>query len=422
MRYLVTSFYGLFHIQTSVKVAGSSYTVRTVYGAVLMLLAILASSLIFHSTTYAAPGDPISIPDANFEACVLDEVTHANPTYVTEAEAAAYNGLLDCGQSGVSSVEGLHFFTAVTVLYLLDNSISDLSPLAGLTNLTYLHLGENSISDLSPLAGLTNLTSLTLGENSISDLSPLAGLTNLTTLQLHVNSISDLSPLAGLTNLTGLQLSENSISDLSPLAGLTNLTTLHLYENSISDLSPLAGLTNLTSLYLHKNSISDLSPLAGLTNLTYLWIGYNSISDISPLSNLASLTSLLIGGNSISLPSLAWGVSQSNPLKGLDGNPLVPTSSSSAFAYDTLSNSWLFSAGGTYSVAYTQSVTLGSATTTFSGVITQSQEGAAGAIPGVPNTGSFMAFANPIAVAILGLISTIALAYLVHGKKRHNHK
>ena len=312
MRYLVTSFYGLFHIQTSVKVAGSSYTVRTVYGAVLMLLAILASSLIFHSTTYAAPGDPISIPDANFEACVLDEVTHANPTYVTEAEAAAYNGLLDCGQSGVSSVEGLHFFTAVTVLYLLDNSISDLSPLAGLTNLTYLHLGENSIS--------------------------------------------------------------------------------------------------------------DLSPLAGLTNLTYLWIGYNSISDISPLSNLASLTSLLIGGNSISLPSLAWGVSQSNPLKGLDGNPLVPTSSSSAFAYDTLSNSWLFSAGGTYSVAYTQSVTLGSATTTFSGVITQSQEGAAGAIPGVPNTGSFMAFANPIAVAILGLISTIALAYLVHGKKRHNHK
>ena len=356
MRYLVTSFYGLFHIQTSVKVAGSSYTVRTVYGAVLMLLAILASSLIFHSTTYAAPGDPISIPDANFEACVLDEVTHANPTYVTEAEAAAYNGLLDCGQSGVSSVEGLHFFTAVTVLYLLDNSISDLSPLAGLTNLTYLHLGENSISDLSPLAGLTNLTSLTLG------------------------------------------------------------------ENSISDLSPLAGLTNLTSLYLHKNSISDLSPLAGLTNLTYLWIGYNSISDISPLSNLASLTSLLIGGNSISLPSLAWGVSQSNPLKGLDGNPLVPTSSSSAFAYDTLSNSWLFSAGGTYSVAYTQSVTLGSATTTFSGVITQSQEGAAGAIPGVPNTGSFMAFANPIAVAILGLISTIALAYLVHGKKRHNHK
>jgi len=400
MRYLVTSFYGLFHIQTSVKVAGSSYTVRTVYGAVLMLLAILASSLIFHSTTYAAPGDPISIPDANFEACVLDEVTHANPTYVTEAEAAAYNGLLDCGQSGVSSVEGLHFFTAVTVLYLLDNSISDLSPLAGLTNLTYLHLGENSISDLSPLAGLTNLTSLTLGENSISDLSPLAGLTNLTTLHLY----------------------ENSISDLSPLAGLTNLTTLHLYENSISDLSPLAGLTNLTTLHLYENSISDLSPLAGLTNLTYLWIGYNSISDISPLSNLASLTSLLIGGNSISLPSLAWGVSQSNPLKGLDGNPLVPTSSSSAFAYDTLSNSWLFSAGGTYSVAYTQSVTLGSATTTFSGVITQSQEGAAGAIPGVPNTGSFMAFANPIAVAILGLISTIALAYLVHGKKRHNHK
>ena len=50
--------------------------------------------------------------------------------------------------------------------------------LAGLTNQTGLYLVGNSASDLSPLAGLTNLTqTLDLGGNVISDLSPLVGLT-----------------------------------------------------------------------------------------------------------------------------------------------------------------------------------------------------------------------------------------------------
>ena len=50
----------------------------------------------------------------------------------------------------------------------INNSVSDLSPLAGLTNLTHLWLGDNSISDISALTGLTNLESLALGDNSIS--------------------------------------------------------------------------------------------------------------------------------------------------------------------------------------------------------------------------------------------------------------
>ena len=203
---------------------------------------------------------------------------------------------------GITSLQTGDFagLTALTTLYLENNSISDISPLENLTNLTKLELGSNSISDISPLENLTNLTTLELFSNSISDISPLEDLTNLTTLDLGFNSISDISPLENLTNLTTLDLSGNNMSDISSLEDLTNLTTLLLFSNSISDISPLENLTNLTKLDLSFNSISDISPLENLTNLTKLNLSFNSISDISPLEDLTSLTALYLEGNTIS--------------------------------------------------------------------------------------------------------------------------
>jgi Leucine-rich repeat (LRR) protein len=60
----------------------------------------------------------------------------------------------------------------VTQLSLLDNLITDTSPLSGLINLTYLDLQQNQIIDTSPLGGLTNLTNLRIGVNSITDVKP----------------------------------------------------------------------------------------------------------------------------------------------------------------------------------------------------------------------------------------------------------
>ncbi len=59
--------------------------------------------------------------------------------------------------------------------------------------LGYLELSNNSISDLSPLAGLTDLEYLNLNGNSVADLSPLASLPHLDTLELSDNPLSDRS-------------------------------------------------------------------------------------------------------------------------------------------------------------------------------------------------------------------------------------
>ena len=119
------------------------------------------------------------------------------------------------------------------IIFIAPNgNLSDLTGLEHATNLIWLDLNivflaedfiNNSVSDLSPLAGLTNLTHLWLGDNSISDISALTGLTNLESLALGDNSISDISPLIGLTQLTHLWLGDNSISDISPLVENTGL-------------------------------------------------------------------------------------------------------------------------------------------------------------------------------------------------------
>lgn len=218
---------------------------------------------------------------------------------------------------GISDITGLELAINLRELYLSQNPIADLGPLANLTALKSLHLwtvsspntppldlrpletlinleelslGNSRISDISPLAELTKLRELYLSHNNIKNIQLLSGLTELRTLSIEGNLITDFTPLPG-TSLIELDLSNTSITDLHPLATLINLEALFLVGNGISDISPLAGLMKLRHLDLSNNKISDISPLAGLTELRILWIKENPITDFSPLSGL-NLTDL----------------------------------------------------------------------------------------------------------------------------------
>ncbi|MBN2513768.1 MAG: leucine-rich repeat domain-containing protein, partial [Sedimentisphaerales bacterium] len=138
----------------------------------------------------------------------------------------------------------------------------------GLTNLTALYLFDNNISDITPLAGLTKLNYLWLFNNNVSDITPLASLTNLITLELFGNNISDITPLTGFVNLIGLYLHNNRISDITPLASLKNLKGLGLCNNSISDISPLANLRNLKGLDLRQNPLDEQAYTLWISQIT----------------------------------------------------------------------------------------------------------------------------------------------------------
>ncbi len=260
------------------------------------LIAVVAVVALGTSAAWAAPEDPVVMPDAALRSVVQEALGITDGRNPTEAQMATLSQLF-AEDRGIADLTGIEYAVNLTILNLDNNQIINLSPLSGLTKLTELWLWENQISDISPLSGMAALTSLNLEDNDISDISVVSGMTNLTWLLLNENQITDISMLTGLTNLTVLELGTNQISDISPLAGLTNLTWLGIGGNQISNVSPLSGLTSLTSLGLGGNQIGDISPLAGLTNIAILHLYGNQISDISPLSGLTNLDLLDLTNN-----------------------------------------------------------------------------------------------------------------------------
>ena len=104
-----------------------------------------------------------------------------------------------------------------------------------------LYLRNNSIADISALAGLTQLTELYLDNNSISDIAALAGLTNLRTLYLRNNLISDISPLVTNTGLKHGDYVDVRGNPLSSLSLHTHIPTLQSRKVTVDALA--AGST-----------------------------------------------------------------------------------------------------------------------------------------------------------------------------------
>ena len=80
-----------------------------------------------------------------------------------------------------------------------------------------LYLSENQVTSLEPIAGLKKLNSLLLDKNQVVDLTPVKSLRWLSTLRLRSNKVQDLSPLGELSELRYTFLEGNALGDLGPL-------------------------------------------------------------------------------------------------------------------------------------------------------------------------------------------------------------
>jgi len=162
--------------------------------------------------------------------------------------------------------------------------------------LAWLDAYDSSITDLTGLQGcyFTQLESLFLGNNQISDITPLAGMSYVANVDLSWNQIIDISPLAEMSWLENLWLGGNQISDISPLAGLGHLHDLSLHDNQIGDITPLAGLTSLSWLDLSWNQIIDILPLVNNPRMrypAYVDLTSNPLSSTSCVVHIPTLES-----------------------------------------------------------------------------------------------------------------------------------
>jgi len=251
------------------------------------------------------------VTDDNLKRCITDSIVNNDVQQVLTDLASTVTTLF-CGEGyGIQSLEGLQNFTGITELYLENNFITNLSPLAVATGdeskLRVLDLSSSGgcecdgVADLEPLKNITSLEVFRNSSALITDISPLANLTQLHELDLGSNNITDISPLANLTQLHELDLLYNNIVDISTINAINMplLETLDLSSNRINDLTSLAGLSNLTYISLSENRIDNISSLATLQSLTDIDLLFNNVSDVSPLIELTGLQSVNLSANAV---------------------------------------------------------------------------------------------------------------------------
>lgn len=121
----------------------------------------------------------------------------------------------EMNQGKIESLEDIRNFPAIRSISIVDNPISDLSPLAELDEVTTLVVDRGKVQDLRPISTMTALQSLSLKGNQISDVKLIIKCKELVTLDLSDNQFTDASPLAELPKLQYLNLQDTPIEDWS---------------------------------------------------------------------------------------------------------------------------------------------------------------------------------------------------------------
>ena len=196
----------------------------------------------------------VTIPDANFKTYLVGNTT-INTNGDTEIqcdEAAAFTGVIDINNLGITDITGIEYFINFTSLNASYNSLTSID-LSSNTALEYLDLTNNLLTSLD-ITTHTALTELHCWNNSITTIN-LTNNTLLTKLDFHNNSLTNLDLSANIA-LSNLRCTNNQLGglDLSSNAALEYLT---IYGNSLTSLD-LSNNVALIDVYCYSNSLTSL--------------------------------------------------------------------------------------------------------------------------------------------------------------------
>ena len=195
----------------------------------------------------------INFPDANFRTYVKDNFDTNSDDVLTDAEIAEVTSI-SVNNSDIKTLEGVEFFTALTMLDCGRNQLTSLD-VSKNTALQGLGCNENQLTSLD-LSKNTALTVLYCNENQLTSLD-VSGCTALTYLFCNENQLTSLD-VSGCTELIYLYCFNNQLTSLD-VSQNTKLTDLNCYENQI------------TSLDLSNNPAMDISGLNCDANVEVTW-------------------------------------------------------------------------------------------------------------------------------------------------------
>ena len=257
----------------------------------------------------------LAFPDPIFREYVLENFDINGDGIITEEEALKVTHIF-CSNMGIKSLQGIQYFTNLTLLWCHSNQLSILD-LNYNPNLTELSCYDNQISSLD-LSSNQNLTELNCYDNQLSSLD-LSNTKDLTYLGCSGNQLSSLD-LSSSQNLNILGCYDNQLCSLD-LSNNPNLTDLSCNGNQLTSLD-LSNNPNLNGLGCSYNQLISLD-LSNNPNLTYLECSYNQLTSLD-LSNNPNLNGLHCSNNQlISLvlsnnPNLTELSCNDNQLRSLD--------------------------------------------------------------------------------------------------------
>lgn len=183
--------------------------------------------------------------------------------------------------------------------YCIKGRIDDLSDLAKMKNLKELFLCDQNITDISPLAGLP-IESLYLAGNQIEDFSVVETLEQLKALSIADNPVSVLPDISRCRYLETVALDENTYESLEFLENATvgTLYLCNVYVNN-DDFSVLGRIPNLNFLYSLGNQYSFYEELPNLSQLKGLALWEYIGKDLSVIKSLPQVEFLVVAGDMV---------------------------------------------------------------------------------------------------------------------------
>ena len=234
--------------------------------------------------------DKENFPDDIFREYLLGQ-DYGKDGVLTEREIMNITEI-DVYDMDISSLQGIEYFTALTVLDCEDNELTTLD-ISKNTALVKLYCGMNYLTSLD-ITNNVALKRLLCYDNELTSLD-VSKNTALTYLDCEENKITALD-VSMCTELESLTCGCNELTQLN-ISNLTYLEYLDCYDNHLTALD-VSSNPNLEDLECEDNQISSLD----ISNNPYLYLVYCDGNQISSLdvSKNTELRYLSITRNKIS--------------------------------------------------------------------------------------------------------------------------
>ena len=210
--------------------------------------------------------------DVNLKKAILELVGKSDENSIYESDIAkiASDGVpgakqLNLSNKGIEKLDGIEIFAKY--------------------NIEWLYLDNNNITDLKPIASFKTLTKLNASNNNIKDISVLENLTNLHTVNLTTNNLTDISILKNMNNLKYVYLNNNRINSLDCLSNIKSLKEVHCAENFVQNIDNILNINDLEILDVRKNEIKIITTSIKNNSLKKLDLSYNKLLDITGLKD-----------------------------------------------------------------------------------------------------------------------------------------